>query len=254
MRGTLWPAEGRSDPVPAQSNPGSANRYPNPEGTVLYMENITSVISFFLSLGGFLYGAVKLFHRKKPLYFKLLVASAGCLVFEQLSAVVNGLTGGDGLFTLGHLGIFASLLFLLSAEYGALDHLADEGIGTKKYRLFAGIAPVIVLAALAAVFYFVYPLGIALAVIVTGILLPAVPASYFSLKHLVLPADALGFLSVTRAIHVCMLLYTVSLPASVIATLQNAVLGNLSAVLTAGLAALISVLAVRGERLWKKQI
>lgn len=233
---------------------GACNPITCEGGFTVKLRIIFSAISFALTLFGFLYGAFHLFREKKPLYFKLIVASAGCFAFEQLSLLVNYLTDGYYYITLGKLGIFGSLLFLLSAEYGSLDRLVDDGAGTKKYRTAALIAPALCIFALALIFYFAYPLGIVIASLTVFILLPSVPASYFTLKHIILPTDALGFSKATRAGNICTLAFCLLLFASDIALLYDSIFGNVFTVLTALLSALISIFAVRGERSWKELI
>lgn len=212
---------------------------------------ILSAISFALTLAGFLYGAFCLFRSKKSLYFKLLVSSTGCLAFERLSALVNYLTDGYYYVTLGGLGIFGALLFLLSANYGLLNHIVDDGVGTAKYRLIACVAPVLSILALVRIFFCTFPLGPAVACAIIFILLPIIPASYFSLKHLILPVDAVGLLKATRRSDLCALLFYLSLIISTIALSQGKEWGNFFSVLSAVFSALISLSAARDERLWK---
>ena len=215
------------------------------------METASAAISFAIILGGFLYGAFHLFRSKTPLYFKLLVSASACLSFERLSALVNYLTDSYYYVTLGGLGVFGALLFLLSSNYGALNSIVDDGSGTRKYRTIAIIGPIASACALAYIFAAALPLGTAIAAAILIILLPLVPASYFTIKHLILPTDTAGLLKGTRLSNLCALLYYIFLVISTMALLKDKAWGNVFSILASLCAALIAVFAVKGEKQWK---
>lgn len=66
----------------------------------------------------------------------MIVPSVGCIFFGRLYQVVRLLTGGDiaNEFQLGILGVIGSLMFFFSANFGAMDSLADDG--SKEYNYF----------------------------------------------------------------------------------------------------------------------
>ena len=106
-------------------------------------EMVFGLASFLIAVLAFVFGAVKLFKKKKPLYLQLLVCAAGCFAIQQLSYVVNLWCEVNAAVSIGILGIFGCNFFLLSANYGTLDKVVDDGKGSKKARAFAIIAPVI---------------------------------------------------------------------------------------------------------------
>ena len=88
---------------------------------------IFALISFLIAAFAFGFGAVKLFKKKRPLYLQLLVCAAGCFALEQLSYVINLWCGVTAAVSIGMFGIFGSNFFLLSANYGTLDKIVDDG-------------------------------------------------------------------------------------------------------------------------------
>ena len=128
--------------------------------------------------------------------------------------------------------------------------MVDDGTGTKKYRLVSLCAPIVSLSALVAVFLCARTLGYVVGTVIVCILIPSVPASYYTFKHFILPPDVLGFLSVMRIVNACILMFYGMLFASVIVLLYNNTAGNILSMITAFLSALISILAVKGERQW----
>ncbi|MBQ0038775.1 MAG: hypothetical protein KBS74_08935 [Clostridiales bacterium] len=131
-------------------------------------------------------------------------------MLEELWVIVNSLLGNgsqDGLVTVRLFGFFGCLCFMLSANANEFDKVVDEG-KSKNAKLLAIIAPTVLLA-----FYALYafsPMNTkSAAVIVIGFLsiFPALPASYFNLKHLLLPPDEVGFLKGTKQIDILALAF-----------------------------------------------
>ena len=174
------------------------------------MIKIHELLAFAVSAAAFGYGAFRLFRKGIPKLFRLYVCAAGCYMLEELWVIVNSLLGNgsqDGLVTVRLFGFFGCLCFMLSANANEFDRTVDEG-NSRKAKLLAILAPIGLL-----LLYAVYafsPLNTR-PMIVTGIgflsVLPALPASYFSLKHLLLPEDEMGFLRATRGIDAAALVF-----------------------------------------------
>ena len=137
---------------------------------------------------GFIYGLVKFFREPSALYSRIIVFGIGCTMLGRLFATLQLYTTGEiqhG-FHVGVLGIVGSFLFFLSANYGQMDSLADDGSARiRKYRWIAVIAPAVVVA--------MYLVTIRLngwgeRAVVDGIITLVISqASYFHLKHLIVP-------------------------------------------------------------------
>ena len=216
------------------------------------MKNITfALASFLIAAFAFGFGAAKLFNKKKPMYLQLLVCAAGCFAIEQLSFVVNLWCDVTSAFSIGMFGIFGCNFFLLSANYGTLDKVVDDGKGSGKARRGAVIAPVIMAALAVAAFLSWKDKDMLCAVMWVVMLLPAIPASYFNLKHILLPMDPFEFLRATKPCNVAALIHYVITAAYVIgSSLANSTVHGALAVLMSLSVLEIVICAVKGEKKW----
>lgn len=216
------------------------------------MQNIIfGLASFLVAAFAFGFGAAKLFKKKKPMYLQILVCAAGCFALQQLSCIVNLWCGVTASVSIGMFGIFGCNLFLLSANFGTLDKIVDDGKGSGKARLLALFAPIMMAVPAAFVFLSWKDQDLLCAVIWFAVLLPALPASYFNLKHILLPMDPFRFLRATRPCNIAALVFYIVTAAYGIAAakMSGTVSGILSAVMS--LSALgLTLCAVKGAKKW----
>lgn len=172
------------------------------------MTLILQWLSFGIAAAAFINGARLFFKKKKPMYFQLLTCAAGCFMLKALSEVVTALCGGSELpVTVGLLGLFGCLFFLLSANYGQLDGIVDDRAEKSgRARALAFAAPLLLGAALITLLV-LSNVGTFSVIVYAIVLVPLLPASYFNLKHLLLPIDPFGFLRATRLCNVTALLF-----------------------------------------------
>ena len=216
------------------------------------MQNIIfGLVSFLIAAFAFGYGADKLFKKKKPMYLQILVCAAGCFAIQQLSYVVNLWCDVTAAVSIGMLGIFGCNFFLLSANFGTLDKIVDDGSGSGKARAGAVIAPVVMAALAVSAFLAWKDRDLFCAVMWLVMLLPALPASYFNLKHILLPMDPFEFLRATRPCNIAALAFYLVTSAYVIcsASAGSTVSGILSVLMSAAAMAL-SLSAVWGSKKW----
>lgn len=218
------------------------------------MENIVFVlISAIISLGASAFGIKKLFRKKIPLYFQLLVMAAVCFSLEMLFTLVGELTEiYDPILNLGMTGSFGCNFFLLSANYGQLDSIIDDNSQNNRMaRNVAIIAPVLCAAAIASVFITFANQNLATAIILVLVLLPSCPASYFNLKHLLLPVDPFGFLEGTKTCNIIALaFYVLNILYALSVSMDDAMLnGCISILLAISMGALV-LSAVKGVKQW----
>ena len=171
---------------------------------------ILSLISFGTAAFAFAFGAIRLFGKKTAMYFQLIVCSAGCYALEELASLVTYLCGGfEYPITVNSLGAFGCFFFLLSANYGQIDGIVDDGSPeNRKARLIAlsvscMLGVFLAFCFVCAYFYSGTFAPFALAFIYTPILF----ASYYNLKHLLLPTDPLGLLHATKACNIWALIF-----------------------------------------------
>ena len=171
---------------------------------------ITNIIVCVCAFAGFIYGIVKFFKPRKAVYAQMITLAVGCVAFGRLYQVVRLLTGGDMFngFQLGVFGVIGSLLFLFSANFGAMDSLADDRSREFiKYRLISLAAPV---AALLLYIIFVWFTDLPRSVKIASALVTVfvMQASYFHLKHLIFPDVDLGIIKCLRRYNLLALIYT----------------------------------------------
>ena len=149
----------------------------------------------------------------------MIVLGVGCIAFGRLYQVVRLLTGGDILheFQLGILGVIGSLMFFFSANFGAIDSLADDKSKKySKYRLIAFAAP---LAALALYIGFLLFLGAPrlwkiIGAVVTFFIMQT---TYYNLKHLIFPDVDYGVINCLKPYNAAVLFYALFCIADIIA-------------------------------------
>ena len=212
---------------------------------------IFGIVSFAVAAIAFGIGAAKLFRAKKPLYLQILVAAAGCFAVEQLSLVINLWCDVAVVASIGMFGVFGCNFFLLSANFGTLDRIVDDGKGSGKARALAVIAPVLMAVLDAAAFFAWKDSDLFSAALWLVMLLPALPASYFNLKHILLPMDPFAFLRATKPCNIAALVFYVLTAAYVICSAQtdSIVSGILSVLMSLSVLAL-SLCAIKGAKKW----
>lgn len=171
---------------------------------------IANIITCVCAFTGFIYGSIKFFRPKKAIYPQMITLAVGCMAFGKLYQLVRILTGGDiyGEFQLGIFGVIGSLMFLFSANYGAVDRLADDHSKKySKYRLLALAAPLVAL-----VFHVLLLLRTNLPVfaqiIASIVSVLVMHASYYHLKHLIFPDVDYGLIKCLKPYNRLALLYS----------------------------------------------
>lgn len=174
------------------------------------MEKILEVSAFAFSAAAFGYGALQILRKNVPKYFKLFVFAAACYTLEELWYIVYFfLAKGiyDNPVTVRLFGIFGCLCFMLSTNANEFDKIVDEW-HNKRTRILSCFAPLLLV-----IIYCTYWLlsgdEMKTADKAVGLLSvsPAIFGSYFSLKHLLLPEDSMGFLKITKSINILLLVF-----------------------------------------------
>ncbi|MEE3468178.1 MAG: hypothetical protein VZQ83_07040 [Eubacterium sp.] len=135
----------------------------------------------------FVIGARMYLRKRKPLYAQMIVCMLGCRFLQGLLETLLVRSEMDlNIITLSGLGQLAQYLFLICANYGAIDSLCDDGSRTYlKYRIIAGIIPLGVVATLFVTRREItdtpYEMGMTLAAIIIPLI-----AFYYHFKHLII--------------------------------------------------------------------
>ena len=214
---------------------------------------ITNIIVCVCAFIGFIYGIVKFFKPGKAVYAQMITLAVGCAAFGRLYQVVRLLTGGDMFngFQLGFFGVIGSLLFLFSANFGAMDSLADDK--TKKflkYRLISIAAPAAALI-LYIVFILLTDLPGSVKIASSLVTVFVMQASYFHLKHLIFPDVDLGIIKCLRPYNLLALIYTfLCLAEMIVIGLGNEVGIMIAGILIGAVVIGVIISAERGIKKW----
>lgn len=165
---------------------------------------IAELVPLFVTLLSFVYGLKHFFRRGKPLFLQTITMAMGSHALGSLYHLCLSLTS-DALIEgvtpayLGHIGFF---LFLLTASYGQMDRIVDDGSPKMKpSRWIALLAPI------SAVLLYIpnctiADVPIATKVVYTLVWVPAGVAVYFNLKHAMIPNMDFGFIKALKPYNI----------------------------------------------------
>mgnify|MGYP003290124976 CR=1 FL=1 len=175
-----------------------------------YFMLFSNLAMFICMAVSFTYGVVRFFKKGKALYLQMIVGGLGCMMLGRAFQFITLLTRGmlpEG-FHIGTLGIVGGFLFFLSANYGQMDRLLDDGsVENRKYRLLGLLAPLLIAGIYGLVFLFDIRLE---SIIVYGVMTAIIMfASYFNLKHFIFPDVEFGIIRSIRGYNLIALLLAV---------------------------------------------
>ena len=132
-------------------------------------------------------GAFRYFRSASPLFIKMVVCMLGCRFLQGTLEMLLVRAGADlNSFSLVGIGEIAQFLFLICANFGAIDSLADDGTRVfLKYRIIAAVVPT------GGVVYGVFALrNVAdstgeIVLFLIGMIIPLI-ALYYHIKHLII--------------------------------------------------------------------
>ena len=165
---------------------------------------IAELVPLCATLFSFIYGLNKFFKKGKPLFLQSITMAMGCHALGSIYHVCQTLTMEKVLegFTPAYLGRIGFFLFLITASYGQMDRIVDDG--SKKYKPFRYIA--LIAPILASLLYIpnvtMEDLPIATKVSAGLVWLPAVASVYYNLKHSIIPDFDFGFIKAIKPYNI----------------------------------------------------
>ena len=209
--------------------------------------------AFAISAAAFIRGMYKTFRKGKPMYFQLLVCSVGCFTLKELWTIINALCGVSGIVNVGLIGNLGCFWFMLSANYGSLDSFVDDkSASNKKQKLFALTAPAVFAVGLGIlVFNSLNSNSRSNVLLPSACFIPALIASYYSFKHLILPIDELGFLRSTKLCNILIVMLCIADYIELIVLLygNNIAFSAMSVAISCLMAGLVFA-CERGTKIW----
>lgn len=193
------------------------------------------------------------FNSKKALFPKLVALGVACITLGSLNDVAYFIvrkTQFNGLY-IGFFGIIGCFLSLLSVSYGQLDRLFDDSSKAFfKYRIISISAPIVVSALFVPVFM-TSNLPMSMRIFAFLGWLPAIFASYYNLKHSILPDCGFVFVKAVRPYNITAVILEVSYTIHIVLRIYQLNIGILisSIVVSSSLIALL-YFAKKGVAQW----
>ena len=165
---------------------------------------IAEIAPLLATLFSFIYGLRHFFKKGKPLFLQTITLAMGCHLLGSIYHLCQSLTSDvliEG-FTPAYLGRIGFFLFLITASYGQMDKIVDDGSPKMKpSRYIALIAPIC-----AALLYIpnciIEDVPIETKIVYALVWIPAVVAVYFNLKHAIIPNMDFGFIKAIKPYNI----------------------------------------------------
>ena len=165
---------------------------------------IAELIPLSATLFSFIYGLHNFFKKGKPLFLQSITMAMGCHALGSVYHLCQTLTMNTVLegFTPAYLGRIGFFLFLITASYGQMDRIVDDG--SKKMipsRIIALVAPIC-----AILLYspngLMVDLPIETKVAVFLVWIPATVSVYYNMKHSIIPDFDFGFIKAIKPYNI----------------------------------------------------
>ena len=165
---------------------------------------IAETVPLFATLFSLIYGLRHFFKKGKPLFLQTITLAMGCHLLGSIYHLCQSLTSDvliEG-FTPAYLGRIGFFLFLITASYGQMDKIVDDGSPKMKpSRYIALIAPIC-----AVLLYIpnciIEDVPIDTKIVYALVWIPAVVAVYFNLKHAIIPNMDFGFIKAIKPYNI----------------------------------------------------
>ena len=152
----------------------------------------------------FVYGLNKFFKKGKPLFLQSITMAMGCHALGSIYHLCQTLTSDTVLegFTPAYLGRIGFFLFFITASYGQMDRIVDDGSKSlRPSRIIALIAPI------CAILLYIpngtmEDLPISTKIAAALVWIPAIFSVYFNLKHSIIPDFDFGFIKAIKPYNI----------------------------------------------------
>ena len=165
---------------------------------------IAEIAPLLATLFSLIYGLRHFFKKGKPLFLQTITMAMASHALGSIYHLCQTLTSDTLIegFTPAYLGRIGFFLFIITASYGQMDRIVDDGSANmKSSRYMALLAPI------GAVLLYI-PNGIIedlpmeTKIVYALVWAPAVVAVYFNLKHAIIPDMDFGFIKAIRPYNI----------------------------------------------------
>ena len=173
---------------------------------------IAELVPLAATLFSLIYGLKYFFKKGKPLCLQSITMAMASHALGSIYHFCQTLTSEDVVegFTPAYLGRIGFFLFILTASYGQLDRIVDDGSSKMRpARMIALVAPL-----LAILLYIPNALmddvSISTKIVYALVWIPAIFSVYFNLKHAIIPDFDFGFIRAIKPYNIFLLLLSFS--------------------------------------------
>ena len=164
------------------------------------------------TLFSMIYGLKYFFKKGRPLCLQSITMAMACHALGSIYHICQSLTSEELIegFTPAYLGRIGFFLFILTASYGQLDKIVDDGSSKmRRARVIALTAPL-----LALLLYIpnalIEAVPTSTKVVYALVWFPAIFCVYFNLKHAIIPDFDFGFIKAIKPYNIFVLLLSFS--------------------------------------------
>ena len=168
---------------------------------------IAEIVPLFATLFSLVYGLKHFFKKGKPLFLQTITMAMGCHALGSIYHLCQTLTSDvliEG-FTPAYLGRIGFFLFIITASYGQMDRIVDDGSTKMKPSRYIALLAPICAALLYIPNYIIEVVPIQTKIVYALIWIPAVVAVYFNLKHAIIPNMDFGFIKAIKPYNILIL-------------------------------------------------
>lgn len=215
---------------------------------------VAPIISIVICLTAFIYSAIQLSKKNSSRYFVFLNLASGCYAVQEICASIYSFCGNVEYvgFETSTLGVIGCVLFIFAANFAVLEKKIEKNEIVNKASKIAILAPIIVLAfTIVSIILSLNTDYTGAAILIAIILLPFYPASYLSLKHLLLIKDV-EVCKKTKGTNLVVFIFLLTnLLFLMVYFFSSLVIISIVSIVLAIEVALLSLLCVKEAKQWK---
>ena len=172
------------------------------------IEKIMNLWVMICAAAGSMYGFYHFFRPKRAVYLQLITSGVGCILFARVFqfihlAVKGSLRAG---FHVGMLGVIASFMFFLTANYGQMDGLVDDrSKAFRKVRILALLMPFVIM--LLYVWFCLTVDNTELRIVIGVATLFIMICAYYNFKHVIIYDVDMGIVKSLRFYNILVIAY-----------------------------------------------
>ena len=168
---------------------------------------IAEIAPLLATLFSLIYGLKHFFKKGKPLFLQTITMAMASHALGSIYHLCQTLTSDTLIegFTPAYLGRIGFFLFIITASYGQMDRIVDDGSAKMKPSRYIALLAPICAVLLYIPNYIIEVVPIQTKIAYALVWIPAVVAVYFNLKHAIIPNMDFGFIKAIKPYNILIL-------------------------------------------------